>query len=35
MEHENVLACADFPIMRPIFTRLNEFFLNVSHHDTS
>jgi hypothetical protein len=28
MQHENVLAFADFPIVSAIFTRLNEFLLN-------
>jgi len=28
MQHQHVLACADFPIVSAIFTRLNEFLLH-------
>ena len=35
MQHENVLAFADFPIVSAIFTHLNEFLLNSHFHPSS
>src|SRR5439155_26154722 len=31
MQHENILAFADFPIVSAIFTRLNKFFSYIRH----